>query len=138
MLICRLSGPRYIKTVSRLSRLSFVRALTALAIAIGSPAVEVGHGLAHEHEQEHEQETLHHDDGIISSVDHSTEHPHERVSEALRNRGDVTEFVATSAAQTTAELPAVTAPRSMPVSHSRPFGDRSTGPPPSLRAPPIA
>ena len=119
----------------RFSRLSFVRALTALAIAIASPAVEVGHGLEHEHE--HEQEALHHDDAITSSVDHSTEHPHERVSEALRNRGDVTEFVAPPPAQIIADLPAVTAPLSTLVSAVRPSGDRSTGPPPSLRAPPI-
>jgi hypothetical protein len=123
--------------VLRLSRISFVRVLTALAIAIASPAIEVGHGLAHEHDQEHAQEALHHDDGIVSSVDHSSEHGHERVSEALRNRGDVTEFVAPPPAQVIADLPAVIPRLSMPASDARPSGQRSTGPPPNLRAPPI-
>ena len=71
----------YINSVLRLSRLSFVRALTALAIAIASPAVEVGHGLAHEHEHEHAQETSHHDDRTVSAADHAPDHlePHPEI-----------------------------------------------------------
>jgi hypothetical protein len=127
----------YINSVLRLSRLSFVRALAALAIAIASPAVEVGHGLAHEHEHEHAQETSHHDDRTVSVADHAPDHPHERISEALRNRGDVTEFVPLPAVHAVVELPAASFSLPIPVSDTRRSGDRSTGPPPSLRAPPI-
>ena len=127
----------YIKSVLRLSRLPFVRALTALAIAIASPAVEVGHGLAHEHEQEHAQDASHHDDGIVSAADHATDHAHERISEALRNRGDITEFVPLQVAQTVVDLAVASISVPIPVPDTRPSGDRSTGPPSSLRAPPI-
>lgn len=127
------------KPVLRLSRLPFFRALSALAIAIASPGVEVGHGLAHEHEheQEHQLGALHHDDGIVSTADPATDHPHERISEALRNRSDAAAFIPLPAARVVADPPAVLLSPPISVSDDRPSGDRATGPPPSLRAPPI-
>ncbi len=120
----------------RLSRLPFVRVLTALAIAIASPGVEVGHGLAHEHERGHEEEVSHHDAGVLSSASHPSDHAHERVSQAVCNRGDINELPTVAAAQIVADLPAITVSLPVPFRDPRPPGDRATGPPPSLRAPP--
>lgn len=122
----------------RLPRLSFLRALTGLAMAIASPAVEVGHGLAHEHEDQHVNEVSHHDEALAPMPEHSTGHPHERVSEALRNRVDVGEFVVLPAMQIGVDPPVVPVSFPIPFSDARSYGDRATGPPPSLRAPPLA
>lgn len=122
----------------RLPRLHVLRALAGLAIAFASPGVDVSHGLAHhhDHEAEQRQRASHHAGASVESGDHSAGHGHQEVSEALRIRADLSHFVTVEAAVTLVDLAATSTRVAAPVSDSRLFADRSTGPPPRLRAPP--
>jgi hypothetical protein len=122
----------------RLPRLNVLRTLAALAIAFGSPGVEVSHALAHDHEHdtEHSQPASHHVDASVEPSDHAADHAHQEISEALRIRADLPDFVAVEAAVTGVDLTATSIRVAVRASDSRLIGDRSTGPPPRLRAPP--
>lgn len=123
----------------RLPRLHVLRSLAALAIAIASPGVEVSHGLAHEHDHdaEHGQAASHHGDASVEIGDHGPAHGHPEVSEALRNRAGLSDFLSVEAAVPVIDLATASTWVAVPVFDSTLTGDRATGPPPSLRAPPI-
>ena len=122
----------------RLPRLHVLRSLAALAITFASPGVDVSHGLAHDHDNdaEHSQPALHHSDATVEVADHDNDHRHQEVSEALRIRADLSDFVSVKTAVTVFDLATTLTRIAVPVSDSRLFGDRATGPPPRLRAPP--
>jgi hypothetical protein len=113
-----------------------LRILTGLALAVALPGVEVGHGLAHEHEQAAHVESSHHDDHGTGTVEHLGEHPHDRVSEAVRNKCDV-DFVLLASAVGFTE-PQSRFRSSVTTCKAGIVVDRATGPPPRVRAPPIA
>ena len=122
----------------RLPRLHVLRTLAALAIAFGSPGVEVSHAVAHDHEHDtdHSKPASHHADASVEPSDHAADHGHQEISEGLRIRADLSEFVAVETAVAVDDLTATSIRVAAPASHSRLIGDRSTGPPPRLRAPP--
>ncbi|MEO5580305.1 MAG: hypothetical protein ABIR58_06570 [Gemmatimonadaceae bacterium] len=123
----------------RLTRSPFLRAFAALAIAIASAGIEVSHGLIHDddHHRESSQVAAHSAGSAVTADERGEDHPHERVSEALRIRGDASDLVALGGPDVVAELPAATSQPSLPVADERLIGDRATGPPPRLRAPPL-
>jgi hypothetical protein len=105
-------------------------------MAIALPGVDVGHGMAHEYEHESHHVSSHDDDHDKGTVEHQPEHSHDRVSEALRNRGDIADFITLAPPLEFAELvPFVHAPP--PAYRLAFFEDRATGPPPRVRAPPV-
>ena len=118
--------------------LPILRALAALAIAIASPGVDLAHGLAHDHDHHNgrTQPFSHHVDVAIHAADHSPDHAHQSVSEALRIRADLSLFIPVAVSPVVTDIPAASAGLPLPVSDPKVFGDRSTGPPPRLRAPP--
>ena len=130
---------RTLTSVMRLPRLPFVRALAALAIAFATPGLELGHGLAHHHahEAEHGQPPSNHVDAGLHAEDGTPDHGHHTVSEALRIRADLSDFIASPNDFESDETATSLADRVLPVSGTKLFGDRATGPPPRLRAPPI-
>lgn len=126
--------------VMRLSRLSLTRTLFGLTLAIASPGLELSHGMAHDHD---------HDAGAhhtpVERTDHDAEvgvepspsdHPHERVSDALRIRVTVLDYLPLPAGLADFPTVIVAQAHSSPISEPRLFGDRPTGPPPRLRGPP--
>lgn len=123
--------------MTRLSRLPLLRALAGIAIAIASPGLELGHGLAHAHEREHQQALQHRDDVVAPAADHAGEHPHLRVTQAPRIRADMSAFVPLAAKPVVLELPVSRVVLTHPGADSPFSEDRATGPPPSLRAPPV-
>lgn len=133
-------GAATLTTVMRLPCLPFLRATAALVIAIASPGVAVSHGLAHdyEHEGEHSQSASHEIDAPGTSIEgHSSDHSHPTVSVALRNRADLTVFILLPASRIVAGNAVTSTVLLAPISESKQFGGRATGPPPKLRAPPI-
>lgn len=130
----------YIESVIRVTRIPLIRYLSALAIAIASPGMELSHGLAHDHDHDagaHHAPVAHsgHDSEAAFETAPS-EHPHQRVSDALRVRGDALDYLPLPARLP--DFPAVVVAQlhSAPISEPRFFGDRATGPPPRLRDPP--
>lgn len=119
-----------------LTRSRLIRSGVAVALAIAFAGLDVTHGLAHHdaHEVAHGNDSH---SGILFTADHDADHPHESVSQALRIRADVSDFIPAPPPRVAAALPA-TAPQA-PVRDADPklFQDRATGPPPRLRAPPI-
>jgi hypothetical protein len=91
----------------------------------------------HDHDSERSQPFSHHIDAAIHAEDHSSDHAHNNVSEALRIRADLSDFIAVTAGPVVVDLPATSAGLSSPVSDHKLHGDRATGPPPRLRAPPL-
>jgi hypothetical protein len=128
-----------LRAVMRLPGFHVLRALAALAIAFASPGVELSHGFAHVHDHDsHQSQTAsHHDDAAVVARDHSPDHGHQELSEALRIRADFPDFISVEAAQAVADLSNLATGLSFPVSDPKLFADRATGPPPRLRAPPI-
>lgn len=105
-------------------------------MAIALPGVEIGHGLAHEHEHDSHHVASHDDGHDRSGVEYLSEHSHDRVSEALRNRGDISDFITLAAPVEFAEPASFV--QVLPPAHTLAFSeDRATGPPPRVRAPPI-
>ena len=133
------SRPGTLTTVMRLPHLPFVRALAALAITFATPGLELSHGLAHDHGQDTEQsQSLSHQTAPALHVEHPVpDHAHHSVSEALRIKADLSDFLTPPSGLDTEIAVAISTDRELPVPDAKLFGDRATGPPPRLRAPPI-
>lgn len=119
-----------------------LRGLVALAIiAVGAPGTDVRHGIAHDFAREHraaDHGTEPRHTQTVAEGSHHDDHPHAAVDVALRDRVPPV-YLAAPAAPPAAVVPlgdfnmapdAVTA--------DVPRSDRSTGPPPRLRAPPVS
>lgn len=114
--------------------------LFALAIlVVGSPGVDVNHGVVHEsaHDSYTGGHDVSHDEPLgIHAEDHADDHGHPSVDSGLRERSSGSAFLGSSAATVDAArlIPFVSPLRNVPASWPR--SEHSTGPPPSLRAPP--
>lgn len=108
-------------------------------VTLAEPGEALAHGLAHHREQgdgHHTALAAPADGPSVASVDHADEHPHPRLEAAALTRMDATTFLVV--------LPLrVPAARVSRVGEATPTrrtavarGDRDTGPPPRLRAPP--
>jgi len=107
--------------------------------AIGSEGLEVRHGAEHDaarhHEQEHETAPAPADNATVDH--HNDAHPHPSVGSALREPGSAALFIGTPPALLEATRDLKPRPRVLAGRAEVPFSGRSTGPPPSLRAPPL-
>lgn len=115
------------------------RLFMALAMAMSSPVVEIAHGAAHEHTSHHHEldvEATPHSRGIESADDHGSAHRHNRVEEALKVAGPSS--IAVPPPGQSVEIPLIVATLLPVDSGPRYFIGSDSGPPPSLRAPPIA
>ncbi|HYN80157.1 MAG TPA: hypothetical protein VES88_01535 [Gemmatimonadaceae bacterium] len=123
----------------RFGRFPLLRALAGLAIAIASPGAALSHGVAHDHDQRGGagHTSSHHVDAAVSAEEHAADHGHLRVSEALRIRADVSDFIPLISAVLAGDLLVISPQLSLPVSDPTLLGERTTGPPPKLRGPPI-
>ena len=123
----------------RLSHLPLLRALAGLAIAIASPGVELTHGMAHDpgHHSEESRPFSHHSASAVRADDHSSDHQHHKVSEALGIRADLSNVIPVPSVAVVWDAPAISSRVASPASDAKLPGDRATGPPPRLRAPPV-
>lgn len=118
----------------------FLAAIAFAIVTLAAPGEALAHGTAHHREHvgdEHGKALAAPADApSISSVDHADEHPHPRLEAAALTRVDAMTFLVVLPLR----VPAVRVSRVGEATPTRRAamarGDRDTGPPPRLRAPP--
>lgn len=123
----------------RASRL--VTFVTLLLGVLAAPVGALAHGVAHLHEAEHRAEQvlagLSNDGAELEAADRHADHTDVHLDGGMRVRGDCTAVPSGQLTLPAAHELEATA-RSLPARRTLSRADRSTGPPPRLRAPPVA
>lgn len=128
---------RYIECVKSSHRSPGLRAIVALVLVLASVGAETAHGSAHlaqlhAAEDAHEHETLH----SLVSIAADKDHGHERVSDGIAVRSSQWGIIAFPAQPELVSILGVLSP--IPGSNEQHVPSVATGPPPRLRAPPVA